>query len=131
MNIILNTIPRPQSNSFVLMQDLDRELLRETKTVQVWVSKETKTRLRTSLQVGSARLGMNLAIEGFKTHEDSDWNYFSGSKSVHNYFKLLKSQNFDAYKEYVKKCIEVTIKDILKMELDEITINLVEPNFSI
>ncbi len=129
MVVTLKVIPRPSSNSFTMLADFDYKALKETKTVRIRANTVSKTRVSTSMQVGSSRYNVNLAVEGFKTHEESDMNYFSGTRSTHNYFKLLKSQNFDRYKEYVIAVVTKAITENIRMELDTLTIELEEPNF--
>jgi hypothetical protein len=129
MEVTLKIVPRPSSSSFTMLADFDREALRESKTVRVRASLWTKTRVETSMQVGNSRYGINLAVEGFKTHAESDMNYFSGTRTTHNYFKLLKSQNFDRYKEYVIAVVTKAMKENIRMELDTLTIELEQPSF--
>ena len=129
MEIILKIVPRPTSNSYTLCDAIDKDLLRETKTVIVRADTVSKTRVSTSMQIGNSRSGINFAIDGFKTHEETDWSYFTGESQTHNYFKLLKSQGFNRYKEYVKEVVRVALTEYINTPLDKVTIELEEPHF--
>jgi hypothetical protein len=52
---------------------------------------------------GDYRTKINMALDGFKTHEERESNYFSGGVSISHYF--VKSKN------KIKKCILNTLKD--------------------
>jgi hypothetical protein len=129
MNITLNVVPRPSSHSFAMLKNFDKELLKETKTVTVRSNTVSKTRVSTSMQVGETKVNINLPIEGFKTHEETSHSFFTGNYTTSYYFKLLKSQDFETYKEYVKKVVKIAINDYLHLNLDELTINLVTPRW--
>ena len=130
MVIELNVVPRPSSHSFAMLKDFDKELLKETKTVTVRGTTVSKTRISTSMQVGDTKVNINLPVEGFKTHEETNHSYFTGNYTTSYYFKLLKSQGFETYKEYVKKVVEVAINDYLHLNLDKVTINLITPHWN-
>jgi hypothetical protein len=89
----------------------------------------TKTRVSTSMQIGEACYKINFPIEGFKTFEKTEYNYFSGLEVTSYYFVLSKQQNLERYKEYVIEVVRQAIKTI-GVELDELTIKLEEPKFS-
>ena len=124
MKINLVEVPKPMFTEFSLMGSVDKELLKQTKVVRVSPSFYTKTRVYTNMQVGSSRNGINFEVEGFKTHEERSYSYFSGDIQVTHYFVKSKKQGFEAYKEYVKKVVEIALKDYLGVELDEVTIEL-------
>ena len=130
MVINLKVVERPSLNSFTLCQDIDKSLLKELKTVRVRSTTISKTRVSTSMQVGGARVNLNLPETGYKTAEISDYSYFTGNRTTHYYFKLLKSQGFEVYKEYVKKVVGIAIKDYLCVDLDELTIILENPHWN-
>ena len=130
MIIILKVIERPSSNSHVLCQDIDKSSLELTKTIRVRSTTVSKTRVSTSMQVGTARVNINLPIEEYKTHEVTTHSYFTGNYSTHHYFKLLKSQGFEVYKEYVKKVVSIAIKEYLHLSLDILTIELESPHWN-
>ena len=109
---------------FTLCASPNIELLKDKKVVRVSPNFHTKTRVYTNLQIGNSRNGINFAVEGFKTHEEVSRSYFSGDVEVTNYFVKSKTQNFEAYKEYVKKVVEIALRDYLNVELDEVTIEL-------
>jgi len=129
MKINLIEVPRPQVKEFTLMAEPNKDLLKETKTVRVDIGHETKTRLNTSMQIGNSCVGVNFEAEGFKTHENTEWNYFSGNRVTKYFFVKSKKQNLEAYKEYVKAVVENAIKNYLYVELDELTIELEVDNF--
>lgn len=110
--------------SFILCAEPKMSLLKETKTIVVSFSKQTKTRVSTSIQIGDACNTVNMKVDGFKLHEDSKFSYLSGKKEYHHYFVISKAQDFEAYKRYVKVLIEKIVTEIFKVELDTLTIEL-------
>lgn len=124
MKINLIEVPKPMFTEFTLCASPNIELLKDKKVVRVSPSFHTKTRVYTNMQIGNSRNGINFVVEGFKTHEERSHSYFSGDVEVTNYFVKSKTQNFEAYKEYVKKVVEIALRDYLKVELDEVTIEL-------
>jgi hypothetical protein len=129
MKINLVEVPVPMVTEFSLCASPSRELLKETKKVRVSPSCHTKTRVYTNMQIGNSRNGINFVIEGFKTFEKREYSFLSGDLQVTNYFLKSKKQNIESYKEYVKKVVEIAIKEYLKVELDEVTIELEVANF--
>jgi hypothetical protein len=109
MRVNLEIVPRPQSSSFIMFADIDLELLKDTKEITVESNLHTKTRVSTSMQVGQARVGINLPIEGFKTYEEQSNNYYSGGMNISNYFVRSKKQDVNLYIEYVKTLIAYII----------------------
>jgi hypothetical protein len=129
MKINLVEVESPMFKSFTMFANPDIKLLKETKTVRVTPFNITKTRISTDIQFGQYCVKINKPIEGFKTHESTEMNYFSGTQSTSYYFVKSKKQNIEAYKEYVKKVVETVIKDYFRLELDEITIELEKGGF--
>jgi hypothetical protein len=129
MKINLVEVEQPWVKSFTMFANPDLNLLKETKTVRVSSHNVTKTRISTDIQFGQYRCKINTPIEGFKTFESTEYNYFTGNKVTSHYFVKSKKQDFEAYKEYVKKLIEDVIKNYFKLELDEITIELEKGGF--
>jgi len=130
MKVNLIIVPRPTSHAHTLFAEINKDLLRETKTVTVRANTVSKTRVSTSMQIGDACNNINFAIDGFKSDRVEDWNYFSGRTSVHNYFKLSKKQGLTEYREYVKKAVVKALTEYLNMGMDEVTIELNEPTFN-
>jgi len=128
MKINLIEVPTPQVTSFMMMADLDKAKLRETKTVRIQPYCVTKTRVATSIQIGETRAGLNLEIEGYKQHSETTMNYFSGGQVTKFYYVKSKKQNLEDYKEYVKKLVIKALQHI-HVELDEITIELETAKF--
>jgi len=128
MKINLIEVPTPQVTSFTLMADFDKKKLIETKTLRVQPHCVSKTRVATSMQVGDTRAGLNLEIEGYKQHNITEMNYFSGNRVTKFYYVKSKKQNLEDYKEYVKKLVIEALKYI-HIELDEITIELETAKF--
>ena len=128
MKVNLIEVPTPQVTSFKLMADLDRAKLRETKTIRIQPHCKTKTRVSTSMQIGETRAGINLEIDGYKQHSETEMNYFSGNRVTKFYYIKSKKQNLENYKEYVKKLVVEALK-FINVELDEITIELESGNF--
>ncbi len=129
MKIILVEVPRPLITSFAMFADPDLSILKETKKIKVAFHHITKTRISTSIQFGEYCVKANNLIEGYKQHEETDYNYFSGKKVTSQYFVKSKKQNYEAYKEFVIKVIEDVIKNYFHLELDEITIELEQREF--
>ena len=129
MKIILVEVPRPLITSFAMFADPDLSILKETKKIKVAFHHITKTRISTSIQFGGYCVKVNNLIEGYKQHEETDYNYFSGKKVTSQYFVKSKKQNYVAYKEFVIKVIEDVIKNYFHLELDEITIELEQREF--
>ena len=129
MKINLIEVPKPMFTEYSLIASTDIELLKRTKVVRVSPSCHTKTRVYTNMQIGNSRNGINFQVEGFKTFEQREISYFSGEIQVTNYFVKSKKQNIEAYKEYVKKVVEIAIREYLKVDLDEVTIELEVGNF--
>jgi hypothetical protein len=129
MKINLIEVPKPMFTEYSLFASPDIELLKRTKVVRVSPSCHTKTRVYTNMQIGNSRNGINFQVEGFKTFEQREHSYFSGEIQVTNYFVKSKKQNIEAYKEYVKKVVEIAIREYLKVDLDEVTIELEVGNF--
>jgi hypothetical protein len=129
MKINLVEVPRPMVSSFTMFADPDLNLLRETKTIRVSFHHHTKTRISTSIQFGEYCVKVNNFIKEYKQHEDTDWNYFTGNKVTSYYFVKSKKQDYNVYKEYVIKLIDDVIRNHIKLELDEITIQLEQREF--
>ncbi len=129
MKINLVEVAPPMFSEFQMFAKPDFELLKEKKKVRVSFRKETKTRISTSMQFGQYRVKINFAIEGVKTHEETDFSFVSSERETSNYFVVSKKQDFNAYKDYVSKVIEKVIVNIFKVELDEITIELEGKSF--
>jgi hypothetical protein len=129
MKINLIEVPTPMFTEFKMMGGLNKELLKEKKTVRVSPTYHTKTRISTSIQIGDSRNTINFEIEGFKTFESREHSYFTGNTDIKHYFVKSKKQNLEAYKEYVKQVVALVVKDYLNLDLDEITIELEASKF--
>ena len=130
MKTTIKEVPSPMFSEFTMCADLDKEMLKKTKTVRVSMSYETKTRINTSVQVGAGRVGINFKVDGVKTFESVEHSYFTSEANVMNYFVKSKKQNAEAYKEYVKAVVVDVITNYLKVELDEVVIELEMDNFN-
>lgn len=129
MKINIIEVESPMVREFTMFAGIDKEKLKESKTVRVTVSHETKTRVSTTMQIGQSRNKINFAVEGFKTHEQREHSYFSGEIQVSNYFVKSKKQGLEAYKEYVKAVVEDALKNYIGVELDEVTVELESSDF--
>jgi hypothetical protein len=129
MKINLIEVPTPMFSEMQLFANPDLELLKEKKTIRVSVRQKTKTRISTSMTLGKACVRINFPMEGFKTHSESSLNYGTCENESSDYFVKSAKQDLNVYKEYLKKVIEHIVKDIFKVELDEITIELEAKNF--
>lgn len=124
MKVNLIEVPTPQFTEFRMMGEVNKELLKETKTVRVSPHYHTKTRIGTSMQIGDSRNGINFEVEGFKTFESREHSYFTGNVNIKHYFVKSKKQDVEAYKEYVKQAVVIALTEYLGVELDEVTIEL-------
>lgn len=127
INIVLKE--RPMFTEHTLFAKPDINKLKETKTLTVNGSMITKTRVNTTMQIGSDNHGINFKVDGYKTDKVTEFSYFTGEYSYPEYFKKSKNQGIDSYKEYVKEVVKIALIDYLKVELDEVTVNLILPNF--
>jgi len=124
MKINLVEVPTPMVTEYNLISSPDKAVLLEKKVIRISPNNHTKTRISTQMQIGMSRNGINFAVDGFKTHEESRHSYFSSENQVGNYFVKSKKQGIEAYKEYVKKLVEIVLRDYLNVQLDEVTIEL-------
>ena len=129
MTINLIEVPTPMFSEFQMFAEPDLELLKEKKTVRISVRQKTKTRISTSMTLGKACVRINFPIEGFKTFNESSMNFGTYENESSDYFVKSAKQDVNAYKEYVKKVMEHVVKNIFKIELDELTIELEANNF--
>ena len=106
----------------------DRALIRETKTVRCSIHNVTKTRVSTDLQFGNYCVKINNNVEGFKLHENTQMNYFSGRMTTSYYFVKSKKQNLEVYKQYLEQVVRIAMQ-YLHVELDELIVELECRNF--
>lgn len=118
----------PQNRSFTMFAKPDLNLLRQTKTVRCSIYAVTKTRFSTDLHFGDFCANINLQVEGYKLHENTEWNYFSGKQSTSYYFVKSKTQDFAVYKTYLQTLI-IAVMQKMGVELDELTVELECKNF--
>lgn len=128
MKINIIEVPTPPVKSFTMFAEPDRALLRETKTVRCSIHNVTKTRVSTDLQFGNYCVKINNKVEGFKLHEDTQMNYFSGRMTTSYYFVKSKKQNLEVYKQYLEQLVRIAMQ-YLHVELDELTVELECRNF--
>ena len=129
MIINLVEVPTPMFREFQMFAEPNKELLKEKKTVRISIRQKTKTRISTSMTLGNSCVRIDFPIDGFKTHEESVVSMLTYRKETSNYFVKSTKQNLSAYKEYVKKLVEHVVKDMLNVELDELTIELEAQSF--
>lgn len=129
MKVNIVEVASPMVREFTMFAGINKEKLKETKTVRVTVSHETKTRICTTMQIGQSRNKINFQAEGFKTHEDRSHSYFTGEVQVSHFFVKSKAQDLEAYKEYVKKVVEDALKNYIGVDLDEVTVELEAERF--
>jgi len=129
MKVNLIEVERPMFKSFTLFADPNLSLLKEKKVIRVSAYNITKTRVSTDISFGNYCTKVNLPILGFKTHESTEYNMFSGRQTTSNYFVKSKKQSFEMYKEYVKEVVTKVINEFFKIDLDEVTIELEKGGF--
>ena len=122
MKITFIDTPTPMITGFTLFAKFPTALLLEKKELTIVASHETKTRVNTSLSLGDHSSLINWEVEGFKTFEKSEMNYFSGSINTSNYFVLNKAQGKEKYKEYLTA---ILTKLCEKLNIDELKVNLI------
>jgi len=120
---------RPMFTEHTMFAKPDISKLKEHKTLTIQGSFISKTRIDSKMQIGSDSHGVNFAVDGFKTDRVEEFSYFTGEHSYPCYFKRLKRQGKDEYIEYVKEVVRIALNDYLKVILDEVTVNLILPNF--
>ena len=128
MKINVISVPRPTVTSFTMFASPDYKLLRETKKIRCSFHFISKTRISTSMQFGDFCAKINSPVEGYKTFEHTEMNYFSGGTQTSHYFVISKKQNFETYKEYLKDIVRIAMKR-MNVELDELTVELEASNF--
>lgn len=124
MKVIIKEVSTPPTSSFTMFAEVDKEKLMKEKVVRVRPSYVTKTRIETSMQIGQCRVGINFAVDGYKTVEKREHNMFSGTTDVLNYFVKSKKQGLEEYKEFVKALVEKALKEYLYIDLDEVVVEL-------
>lgn len=129
MKVNIVEVPVPMSTTFQVFAELDREKLKQEKKVRVSFRKETKTRISTSMSFGNYRVKINCEVEGYKFAHKREVNMMSGKYEESYYFKKLKSQTYETYKEYIVKLMQIVFKDYLKLELDELVVELETRSF--
>lgn len=129
MKVIIKEVPTPMVSEFTMFAEVDKAKLMEEKVVRVRPSYVTKTRIETSMQIGQARVGINFAVEGFKTVEKSEHSYFTGNTTVKHYFVKSKKQGLEEYKEFVKELVKKALKEYMYIDLDEVTVELEADRF--
>lgn len=122
MKIIFIDTPTPMVTSFTMFADFPTSLLVEKKALSVTARHETKTRVSTSLSLGDHSSLINWEVEGIKTFEKSEANYFSGGMSTSNYFVLSKAQGIEKYKEYLTAILTKLCENL---DIDELSVYLV------
>jgi hypothetical protein len=123
MKVVFINTPRPSSYEFGMFEKFPVELLKETKTLTIMPHFKTKTRVSTSILIGRHSSRINIPIEGFKTHEDVQWNMFSGEQEVSNYFIKSKKQDIECYKRYLTEVLKSYFE---KFGIDELTVKFID-----
>lgn len=126
MKIKIVPTEKPFFSSFIVFSEIDLSKLKEKKEIIIEVRNETKTRLSTSFKFGDASYLLNSFIEGYNLHENREHSFISGGVQVSYYFKLSKKQNKEVYKEYLKDLLTNLFKNTLELELDILTVNLID-----
>lgn len=123
MEIEFKEVPRPMVTSFTVFEKLDINKLKKEKTIRITPKFVTKTRLSTSLQLGQFRAGLNWKIDGYKTDKVTKNNYMHSRTETSHYFKVLKSQPLEKYREYLKEMLKQFI-DNLNIEIDKLIVEI-------
>jgi hypothetical protein len=127
MEVKLEIVEPKTSYSCTMFAQPDKELLRKTKTIIVRSFFVSKTRVDTSMQIGEAKNGINFEVQDYRSDKVEDFSYLDGAWHVYHYFKKLKSQGFEEYKEYVKKAVKIAVEEYLLIkDIDVLTIKLVK-----
>lgn len=129
MNVTIREIEAPMFTSFVLMQKIDTEALKQKKKIVVTTSIHTKTRVSTDIQFKDACRKINIELPGYKFDVEDNMNYFTGSYNQSYYSKKSKKQEKAAYLSYLKELIPHVMKNYLHIDLDEITVEFVDSAF--
>jgi hypothetical protein len=96
----------------------------EKQFVYIDTSFVTKTRVNTSLYLPGFAYKFNGAVDGFQTHEKTQWGMFSGKQETSHYFKIMKRQRIEEYKSYVEALLRRRFGAII--EDDKFVVKLLE-----
>ena len=126
MKIIIKHKERPISSSYKMFAKFDLAKLKQEKQITIEANYISKTRVSTTLIYGEASYKINKKVPGYKLAYKSEYGMFTGETEDLYYFKLLTSQDFEVYKKYLKKLLVIIFKDYFKLEIDELTVNLID-----
>lgn len=124
MSIEITEVPTPMSTSYTMFADMDKDILREKKTIRVCPMFKTKTRLFQSFQIGEWNNGVNWVVDGFKMHETSTISFGDFERINVGYFKLMKSQGKAEYFEYLKELAKKFLAQYGFSDIDTITLEV-------
>ncbi len=116
----------PRMHSFCPMSNQTKmiEEIRQTKSVTLEVSTQTKTSLIVMVSKGEASFSCSYIPDGcenMKFHSQNRTNMWDGRSYTGNYFKMLKSQKWPEFKHYLTKLLEslhLNIDGTLKVNVE-------------
>lgn len=141
MNYNFNIVVPPAIHGFEPMRSqqelIDR--IAKNKSVTIEVSNQTKTSLRVSVASEMCKAACSYIPKGaehLKFHEAFRTNIWTGGGSYCNYFKVLKSQKWPEFKEYLTCLLNsLNIPEITELEVkvelnEELREKLEAPNYA-
>lgn len=124
MKIEIVEVEEPICRSYGMFYDISKDEIQKTGVVRVVPEYITKTRIHTSLLVGQAMKGINLEVDGIKTHRSVETGWYPCHyEDVRHYFVKSKKQDFETYKKYVQEVVRIAM-NLIGVELDELKVEL-------
>ena len=126
MEIEIVEVEKPPYRSYGMFSEISKDEIQKAGVVRVVPEYITKTRIRTSLLVGQAIKGINLQVDGIKTHRSVESSYpfgTAGQQEEKHYFVKSKAQGYDKYKVYVEEVVKIAM-NLLGVELDKLKVEL-------
>lgn len=101
----------PFNKEFGLMRSPDDfvNAIKKSGFVYIDTRFNTKTRIDVSAYLPGFCFGINEKVDGIKTAEKQEFNYFTSEYRIKNYFKIMKAQGLKKFEEYVSEIIKRTI----------------------
>lgn len=133
MEINITEIPTPSCKSFTVFAKPDFNLLIEEATITVTADFNTKTTITTDMQWWSYCVKINLPHPEYKFHKKEVHSMFTWTTADNYYFKKLKVQWLQAYKNYLRDILPYIFKTKFNMQekdLPVLNVNLINKVFT-
>tara|TARA_B100000282_G_C31628857_1_gene442882 strand:+ start:157 stop:564 length:408 start_codon:yes stop_codon:yes gene_type:complete len=123
MKIEFVEVQKPKCRSYGLFDEINPAKIIEDGKVSVIPEFVTKTRIHTSLFDGRAMKGINMEVDGIKTHRHVEYNHFHNQRQVQHLFVKSKKQDYEVYKRYVEGVV-IEAMSLLGVEMDKLVVEL-------